>query len=49
MNAYVIVGFVVAYGVTALYSAWTVLESRRIAAQVLAVEAATAEAQVEHS
>jgi multisubunit Na+/H+ antiporter MnhF subunit len=38
MNAYAIVGFVVAFGVSALYAGWTIIESRRIAAQVLALD-----------
>jgi hypothetical protein len=49
MNAYAVVGFVVAFGVSAVYAAWTILESRRIAAQVLALdEVAGAKGQVPH-
>jgi hypothetical protein len=42
MNAYAVVGFVVAFGSTAFYCAWTVLESRRVAAKVLAIQQAEA-------
>jgi hypothetical protein len=42
MNAYVVVGFAVSFGSTAFYCAWTVLESRRVAARVLAIQQAEA-------
>jgi hypothetical protein len=40
MNLYVVVGFAVAFGVTAAYAAWTILETRKVAAQVMALTAA---------
>ena len=40
MNAYVLSGWLVAMVGTALYSGWTIVTSRRIATQVLAVDAA---------
>ncbi len=41
MNAYAVVGFIVAFGASAFYSAYTVVEGRRVAAKVLALQAAT--------
>lgn len=38
MNAYVIAGWIVAMGGTGLYAAWTIITSRKIASQVLAIE-----------
>lgn len=40
MNSYVVAGFIVALGGTALYSLWTIVIERRIAAEVLAIESA---------
>ncbi len=40
MNAYVVAGFIVALGGTLLYALWTIGVERRIAAEVLAIEAA---------
>ncbi len=40
MNAYVFSGWIVAMAGTALYAGWTIITSRRIAAQVLAVKGA---------
>lgn len=39
MNAYAVVGFLIAFGASAVYAAYTVLESRRVAAKVLALQA----------
>jgi hypothetical protein len=38
VNAYVIAGWIVALGGTGLYAAWTIITSRKIASQVLAIE-----------
>jgi hypothetical protein len=38
MNAYAVVGFVIAFGSCAFYAAYTVLEGRRVAAKVLALQ-----------
>jgi hypothetical protein len=40
MNLYVVVGFVVAFGVTGAYAMWTILETRKVAAQVMALNSA---------
>jgi hypothetical protein len=40
MNAYAVVGFLIAFGASGFYAAYTVLESRRVAAKVLALQAA---------
>ena len=39
MNAYAVVGFLIAFGASAFYAAYTVLESRSVAAKVLALQA----------
>jgi hypothetical protein len=40
MNVYAVVGFSIAFGGSAFYAAWTVIESRKIAAQVIALREA---------
>jgi hypothetical protein len=40
MNAYAVVGFIVAFGASAFYAAFTVVEGRRVAAKVLALQEA---------
>jgi hypothetical protein len=48
VNAYAVVGFLVAFGASGCYAAYTLLESRRVAAKVLALQQA-ADAQDLHS
>jgi hypothetical protein len=37
MNTYAVVGFLIAFGGSAFYAAWTIFEGRKVAAQVLAL------------
>lgn len=48
MNAYAVVGFTVAFGASGCYAAFTLLEGRRVAAKVLALQQAV-DAQDLHS
>jgi threonine/homoserine efflux transporter RhtA len=48
MNAYAVVGFIIAFGASAFYAAYTVMESRRVAAKVLALQESVQGASLLH-
>ncbi len=49
MNAYAVVGFIVAFGASAFYAAFTVVEGRRVAAKVLALQEVVERASTQRS
>ncbi len=40
MNTYAVVGFLIAFGSSAFYAAWTIIESRKMSALVVALQQA---------